>query len=621
MLYSVLFASTGVNAHENYPLLADADKQWQMFGGPNGNNQITTDNKVPISWSARTNKNIKWKTELPAGGQSGITVWQNKVFITINMPVDTPKFESLNTDYQKVLNHYNTLFNQVVSSLSTDNTYQHLQRNLINSQEQWQKFIDNRKNQKLPWVSNKVLNNTPEKLTVVNAEQDLHQYILSQSKELAQYQIKKDSLSILINQGIMGKDILLYCLDANTGALLWQRKIKGVTKTLYNYAFSDATSPSPMTDGRYVWAINASGGMAAFTMEGKELWSRTWTPTGDRPFNKQYDSIMYGDVLLNVEPPLTTDNTRHATWNYLHGINKYTGKHEWVSKDPLTHYSTPVLGKTKDNIPAVMIGRGGPHEVPEGPEGLSLIDLRTHAKEQSLWTWQPPKNNKKSWGGTDIQMWNKNVALWIEGSPRSFELHKINPTTGKTLSVHDLNTVEQHLYDTAKKRHILKPKIMLKQMEIQPYTNVIIDDRLYFMLRHQPFIAFHDLKTGKNVHLEIPTEVVKQKSHPDKYRWKTKETTDQLNAKGQRHNGEERSRGNGSQKAFLGTPIVVNNYIYFTNAHGLTYVLDTTKAFSPEALVAVNDIGAQGQTFSLNTMAYSQGKLFHRSIKALYCIE
>ena len=57
--------------------------------------------------------------------------------------------------------------------------------------------------------------------------------------------------------------------------------------------------------------------MSCFDFEGNEIWTRSWMPTGDRPFNKQFDSIMHGDFLLNVEPPDDGDQSRNKLWNYL----------------------------------------------------------------------------------------------------------------------------------------------------------------------------------------------------------------------------------------------------------------------------------------------------------------
>ncbi len=623
-----LLLSANTFALNSAVTLKDSHNQWPMFGGPDGSGHITTQQPLPLHWSDRTNTNIKWKTNLPAGGQSGIAVWGNRVFLTINAPLDTPPYRQLEAQYNQVMKQYQLSYEKALKQLSAEQPPQliALEKALSAEQTQWQQFIKAHSGMQKapsshrPTLLKKLKSKSPQGKALTKQETKYREYIHQQMPELVPLYSKKERIHKQMNTKGMGSTIILYCLDSDSGAILWTKKISGTYKTMYNYTFSDATSPTPVTDGNYVWVINASGSMTSFTMDGKQLWSRFWTPTGDRPFNKQYDSIAFGDLIFNVEPPAANDTERNKLWNYLHAIDKHSGKTVWVSEDALTHYNTPVLGETKDRIPAVLIGRGGPHKVPEKPEGLSLIDIRPGSKGKTLWQWQSPQTDLQPWGATDIQIWNQQKALWITGT-KKMELHQINPSNGKTITSNGLNTTDRYIYDKTKKKHILNKNLNLKSFERQPYTPVMVGDAVYFLVRYEPYIAYHDLKTGKNIQLEIPTEVDRETGKPDQLIWKKEQSNDQLNSQGQRHNIESRARGGGTQKAFLGTPIVVNNYIFFTNALGLTYVIDTNKPFGPEALVAVNDLGPNGETFSLNAMAYANGKLFHRTLKALYCIE
>ena len=44
------------------------------------------------------------------------------------------------------------------------------------------------------------------------------------------------------------------------------------------------------------------------------------------------------------------------------------------------------------------------------------------------------------------------------------------------------------------------------------------------------------------------------------------------------------------------------------------------ETFNETALVALNDLGKFGETWSVNTPSYSNGKLYHRTMKELICI-
>lgn len=54
---------------------------------------------------------------------------------------------------------------------------------------------------------------------------------------------------------------------------------------------------------------------------------------------------------------------------------------------------------------------------------------------------------------------------------------------------------------------------------------------------------------------------------------------------------------------------------------GVTYVIDgKAKTLDQKALLAVNDLGKAGETWSLNSICFAEGRLFHRSLKEVVCI-
>jgi outer membrane protein assembly factor BamB len=130
----------------------------------------------------------------------------------------------------------------------------------------------------------------------------------------------------------LGKEVTGYCLDARDGKILWTVNLPGSETSVPAYFFSDATSPSPVTDGKHVWFFNACGAVGCYDFAGKQIWLREWKPTGGRPFNKQFEPILLGDMLLNMEPRDEADPRREAKdpWNYIRALDKRTGKTLWV---------------------------------------------------------------------------------------------------------------------------------------------------------------------------------------------------------------------------------------------------------------------------------------------------
>jgi outer membrane protein assembly factor BamB len=58
-----------------------SENQWPGFRGPNGIG-VVTDRNPPLSFDAKTNKNIQWKISLPKQGMSSPIVWGSQVYLT-----------------------------------------------------------------------------------------------------------------------------------------------------------------------------------------------------------------------------------------------------------------------------------------------------------------------------------------------------------------------------------------------------------------------------------------------------------------------------------------------------------------------------------------------------------
>ncbi|MDO7173352.1 PQQ-binding-like beta-propeller repeat protein [Mariniflexile sp. AS56] len=626
-LLFVVFAFLGLfSCKENQGSVVqvpDSENQWPMSGGPDGSYKIKTTLKVPVKWSVRDNENIKWKKTLPAGGQSGIAVWDDKLFFTINPPLDTPAFSVLQSQFDKAQTEYNTIYTAELNILKNtgDADFKKVFRLKKDALNNWEAFLALNENyQNLPTEKkqntfNRLLTRSEEGRMYSEANKNLMDYVNSKSdavlKRYEQFKLAEKALETRPT----GTDVVLYCMDANNGETLWTQTVKGLLPSDYNYAFSDSTTPCPMTDGDFVWAINASGGMACFSMEGDLVWERTWMPTVGRPFNKQFDSVLFQDVILNVEPPFENDSTRVKDWNYLHAFNKYTGKHLWTTKEAITHYNTPVIGETADGKPAILIARGGPHGVPERPVGLSLISLDEKNAGNALWNWEPEAPNKLSgYGALNTQHWDKEKVSWIYKCEENLT---VNSVTGKLIGQKALHTVDQYIYNEDTKKYTLKENVVLQNSENEFHCNMAVNDYTYYMVMHKPFIARHHIVTGKNEHLELPFE----KDSDGGFIWKIPQTNDGLNAKGQLHSNDARVMGDGFQRSFLGSPVMVNNYIFFTNAVGMVYVIDTnTEHFDETALVSVNDLGEKRKTWTVNTLSFANGHIYHRTLKEIICI-
>ena len=138
----------------------------------------------------------------------------------------------------------------------------------------------------------------------------------------------------------------------------------------------------------------------------------------------------------------------------------------------------------------------------------------------------------------------------------------------------------------------------------------------------QGWAARVNVETGKVEYLEVPVTVIRKPGEPDRKVYGVAVTTKTEDSRGNDVAAEDRSKTDGWQiPAFWGSPVALGNRIYFTTMLGITYVVDAdAKVLDERALLAINDLGPSGETWSLNTPSYSNGRIYHRSLKELVAI-
>ncbi len=119
-----------------------------------------------------------------------------------------------------------------------------------------------------------------------------------------------------------GNDLILMCIDSG-GKELWKTKLASGRQRFMRGEGNNA-SPSPSTDGQYVWAYVGTGDLGCYDFEGKEVWK----------FNVQdrYGKfrIQHG---MHTTPLLDGDRLYmqliHSNGQYVLALDKATGKEIW----------------------------------------------------------------------------------------------------------------------------------------------------------------------------------------------------------------------------------------------------------------------------------------------------
>ena len=85
--------------------------------------------------------------------------------------------------------------------------------------------------------------------------------------------------------------------------------------------------------------------------------------------------------------------------------------------------------------------------------------------------------------------------------------------------------------------------------------------------------------------------------------------------------GDKGNSGTGWGHISAASPIRVGRYLYLPVVTGTVYVIDAeAETLSPDSIVAVNDLGVGGETWTLSSLSYSNGRLYAHTMREIICI-
>jgi outer membrane protein assembly factor BamB len=160
--------------------------------------------------------------------------------------------------------------------------------------------------------------------------------------------------------GVEGDAVHLWSVDRRRGAVAWQRPVGPAAG--HAHRKHNMSSPSPVTDGRRVYALTGSGALKAFELDGREAWQRDIQKDyGAFGLNWGYASsplLFEGTLYVPVLHGMKTDAP-----SYLLALDAATGKTRFKVDRPTEAvmespdaYTTPAVARRGDKAEIVVTG-------------------------------------------------------------------------------------------------------------------------------------------------------------------------------------------------------------------------------------------------------------------------
>lgn len=176
----------------------------------------------------------------------------------------------------------------------------------------------------------------------------------------------------------------VYCLDARTGEVLWQRQVHEGKPATPLHLKNSYASETPVTDGKRVYCYFGNVGVFCFDLDGQELWKQPLKPHAMRyGWGTAASPVLHEDRLY-----LVNDNDEDSK---LLALDAKTGTRVWETpRDEKSNWATPFVWKHKQRTEIVTPGTGKVRSYDlEGKQlwsltGMSSITIATPYEHDGL---------------------------------------------------------------------------------------------------------------------------------------------------------------------------------------------------------------------------------------------
>ncbi len=141
----------------------------------------------------------------------------------------------------------------------------------------------------------------------------------------------------------------VYCFDAEIGTILWQRQVNDPadadTKTIKLDSETGYAAPTMATNGRYVFAIFATGDIACLDMSGNQIWKQN-LGVPDNHYGHSSSLLVYENLLI-------VQYDQHSN-SMLLALDVLSGNTAWRVNRSVISWSSPICVDTGDRMELIV---------------------------------------------------------------------------------------------------------------------------------------------------------------------------------------------------------------------------------------------------------------------------
>jgi outer membrane protein assembly factor BamB len=159
---------------------------------------------------------------------------------------------------------------------------------------------------------------------------------------------------VTCSSGVRDDRLHVLCFDAKTGKQLWHRQLAATGPTGAHQKTCMA-APTPVADESGVYALFATGDLAAFDPDGNLRWYRSLV--GDYPTITNQVGMAASPILVKDRLIVPMDNEGES---FLAAVDVKYGKNLWKAERPKAiNWVTPIVREVKAKTEVLLAGPGG----------------------------------------------------------------------------------------------------------------------------------------------------------------------------------------------------------------------------------------------------------------------